>query len=45
MIVRRRALHDAFCDTLKDAFPLMVSAGTFKFEPNDLPPCTHFPMF
>jgi len=43
MIVRRKVLHDDFCSSLKDAFPLMVSAGAFEFEPNDLPPCTHCP--
>ena len=41
--VRRRVIHDAFFDALKGAFSLMVSAGTSKFEPSDLPPCTHWP--
>lgn len=45
MIVRRKVLHDNFCSSLKDAFPLMVSAGAFEFEPNDLPPCTHCHMY
>lgn len=44
MIVRRKVLHDVFCNALRNAFPLMVSAGAFEFEANDLLPCSHCPM-
>jgi len=42
MVVRGRVLHVTFRNvTVEDAFPLMVSAGAFEFEPNNSPLCAH----
>ena len=41
MIARGRVLHGPFCNVMEAAFPLMVSAGAFEFEPNNSSPCAH----
>jgi hypothetical protein len=34
VIVRGGTLRETFCDVMRAAFPLMVTAGAFEFEPN-----------
>lgn len=44
LVVKGRTLHSGFRDVMEKAFPLMASAGVLEFEPNDSPPCLHWPM-
>ena len=43
MIVKGGTLHEAFRDTMENAFPLMVAAEAFEFELDDAPFCTRCP--
>ena len=45
MVVKRRFINEPFRNVMEGAFPLMVSAGVFEFETNDMPLCSRCPVF